>query len=87
VGLLVIGPWASARTPAPRPCCSRCERCVSSVCPDPPAKTPLKPALAGPGEVAAPLLVLDRPQPSRLAAGAQPAIRFVLPGFDPPMRN
>jgi hypothetical protein len=86
-GYLVLGSWASGRTPAPRPCCSRCERCVSSACQDPPAKTPLKPELAGTVAIAAPFHVLDRPAPARLAARLHPLFATWLPGFDRPMRN
>ena len=87
VGFLVLGSWASGQTWAPRPCCSRCERCVSSACQDPPAKTPLKPELAGALAIAAPFQILDRPSPARLAAGLQPTFHAMLPGFDRPMRS
>ncbi|HEY4231442.1 MAG TPA: hypothetical protein VGO79_14835 [Thermoanaerobaculia bacterium] len=85
MGFLVLTAFTSHQ--APLPCCSRCERCVSSVCQDPPANTSLKTELAAPIEIAAPFLVLDRPQLSLLATGAHRASRFALPGFDPPMRN
>ncbi len=87
VGFLVLGSWASGQTPAPRPCCSQCERCVSSACQDPPAKTPLKPDLAGSLAIAAPFQILDRPKPARLAVGPHPTFAALVPGFDRPMRS
>jgi hypothetical protein len=87
VAFLVLGTWATGQTPAPRPCCSRCEQCVSSVCQAAPAKTPLKTELAGSLEAAAPLFVLARPATARLTPTAHRANQFVLPGFDPPLRN
>jgi hypothetical protein len=87
VGFLVLGSWASGQTPAPRPCCSQCERCVSSACQDPPAKTPLKPELSGPLAIPAPFHVLHRLKPARLDAGLHPTFAALLPGFDRPMRS
>jgi hypothetical protein len=70
---------------APIPCCSKCERCVSSVCQDPPANTSLKTELAAPLKVAVPFVL--RPLPARLAPASHPARSVFLPGVDPPMRS
>ena len=71
---------------APLPCCSKCERCVSSVCQDPPANTSLKTELASPMEIAVPCFV-PRPPAARFLAASHPARAVLLPGFDPPMRS
>ena len=71
---------------APLPCCAKCERCVSSVCQDPPANTSLKRELASPMEIAV-LFFVPRPQPASLPEASHPAHPVFLPGFDPPMRS
>ena len=85
-GVLVVGSWASGQTQAPRPCCSRCEECISNACQDSPAKTSLKTAFVGPLETATPFRGLSRPEPA-LLAGLHRVNVLVLPGFDPPMRS
>ncbi|HEY1251331.1 MAG TPA: hypothetical protein VGH97_09080 [Thermoanaerobaculia bacterium] len=83
-GLLLATAWASAQTPILR--CSRCERCLSSACQDPPAKTSLAPDLGGPPGAAAALVI---PTPR---TGDHPVAAFARPladastGFRRPMR-
>jgi hypothetical protein len=81
---LALSAFTSHR--APIPCCSKCERCVSSVCQDPPANTSVKTELAAPMEIAVPFVLL-RPLLSRLAPASHPAHSVFLPGVDPPMRS
>src|SRR5262249_27584672 len=84
-GFLLTAAWASAQTPIPR--CSRCERCLSSACQDPPAKTSLAPHLGGPTGAAAVLVVPTPRTDDHPSAGFDWPLAVTSSGFRRPMRN
>jgi hypothetical protein len=82
---LLAGAWASAQTPVPR--CSRCERCLSSACQDPPAKTSLGPDLDLPLASGATLAVVPSGSGVLFAVPADPRLAALSAGFLRPMRS